>query len=103
MAKSIFKLTPGQNVLLRFEYKRGEDYTEAHIFQGVKSNPVASGGKVAMFLDAREGFEWAVYRYKGRWAYGTGAQRVSIASIGTDADDAVLDAWTASREEAEES
>lgn len=103
MGKSIFKLTPGQNVLLRFEYKRGEDLIEPHIFQGVKDNPVAPGGKTATFIDAKGGFEWPVYRYKGHWVFGSSAQRVSIESIGQDADDAVLDAWTSAREEAEES
>jgi len=74
--RQIARLTPGQDVTLKFTTRNGF-YTEDNRFVGL-----TDGGERATFTThaADEGtpYNWDAYRFQGRWVYGSSAQRLSL-------------------------
>ena len=73
----IDQLTPGSYVTLRFGTK-ATGYTEPARFVGI----VGTGDdREATFRSANPDgttYEWGAYRHAGRWAYGSGADYLSL-------------------------
>lgn len=70
MAQRIDNLEPGTEVTLFFH---GEQDSEPAVFLGLKGE---GDSRHAKFRS--EHGEWEAYRYNGRWAYGTGADRLQL-------------------------
>lgn len=71
-------LKAGDQVVLRFYTWGGESYLEPATFV----ENVTEDGPYKRFESKREDgttYQWEAYRFKGYWAYGTSAQRVSVA------------------------
>lgn len=75
----IDNLTPGDVVNLTFT-ERGESTNELAVFVGLDGEGDA---RRATFRQASGSgsFEWDAYRYSGRWAYGSSADRLSLYSV----------------------
>jgi len=75
----IDKLNPGQEVTLKFHGSKslGNDpYEERHTFLDI----VGEGDdRRAVFSDGGE--QWEAYRFKGGWAYGSSAEKLSIVEV----------------------
>lgn len=73
MQKRIDRLQPGAQVTLRFHGSMGnETHDERATFQGI----VGEGDDRLAQFDG-----WEAYRYRGHWAYGTSADRLSLISV----------------------
>lgn len=83
--KRIDQLQPGDRVQLRFD---GRDETEPATFvklEGEGDDRLATFSQTQAQSTATGvepvDYEWDAYRYNGRWAFGTSAQRLSLASV----------------------
>lgn len=82
MAKRIDNLNPGELVTLRFHGSRslGNDaYDEQFKFVGIEG---VGDDRRAGFTDAHSDLDstaWQAYRFRGRWVYGSSAEKLSIA------------------------
>lgn len=78
MAKRIDSLQPAQVVVLKFTTSRGEFTTEYADFVGI----TGTGEKRRATFRSDDGrgklFTWEAYRFQGRWAYGSSADRLSL-------------------------
>lgn len=87
MAKRIDTLKKGAKVTLAFYYGGkplnesaefleiiGEGEQRRAKFRSVYNSPKSSG-------ESPRHYEWEAYRYHKRWAYGTGADRLSLVSV----------------------
>jgi hypothetical protein len=75
--KRIDLLPPNTEVVLKFHGSFGnESFTQNAIFLGIEGT---GDELLARFRspDSR-GNTWEAYRFNGRWAYGTGADRLSL-------------------------
>lgn len=81
-------LKPGDQVMLRFYTWGGESYLEPATFVGdvtIEAGRVDKRFESFKNYDPDTGeysggtYQWEAYRFKGYWAYGTSAQRVSVA------------------------
>ncbi len=81
----IDKLAPLSTVTLAFAGNLGEPAQERAIFIGVFGEGDERRARfiqlsAASAVSGRPTFEWEAYRYQGRWAYGSGADRLSVVS-----------------------
>jgi hypothetical protein len=73
----IDNLKPGSIITLKFHGSYGnESYTEEVLFVGIDGE---GDGRIAVFRSASNvAYTWQAYRYRGRWAYGTSADRLTV-------------------------
>lgn len=76
MTNRIDRLTPGQEVILKFHGSKSlgnEPHEETHTFLGIEGEGDERRAKFRY-----NDMEWEAYRYQGRWSYGTSAEKLSI-------------------------
>ena len=84
----IDKLEFNTTVLLRFHGSNfNETYEEEHIFRGVSGE---GDDRRALFWSATGHYDWEAYRYRGHWAYGTSADRLSLVAVVPDGERAAV-------------
>lgn len=76
MATRIDNLKTGQEVTLKLYSDSTHFEEEQHEFVKIAG---AGEKRTAAFIDCKTGQVWEVYRFKGRWVYGSSADRVSLA------------------------
>jgi hypothetical protein len=82
MARRIDSLKAGETVTLLFRGSKSlgnEPYTDEVIFVGIKGEGEDRRAVFSTGPAAGKSGEWEAYRYKGGWAYGSSAERLSIA------------------------
>ena len=74
--KRIDSLKPNTPVLLKF-FRSTEEAT----FLAIVGEGDERRARFVQHDDAIGLFEWEAYRFQGRWAYGTSAERLSLVAI----------------------
>ena len=77
---AVRKLTPGQRYMLAFKGYRA--YAEPHTFVSEYQN--RDNDPPRRKFRSEEGDEWEAYKFEGRWAYGTGAEPLTVYPEGTN-------------------
>jgi hypothetical protein len=75
----IDNLKPGEVVELAFNPGKRNEYCEYHVFLGILDEGEERRAAFAG-IGHRGMYEWEAYRYEGRWAFGTSADRLSLYS-----------------------
>lgn len=79
MATRIDQLSPGQEVKLKFHGTKSfgnPAYEEVHTFLGMEGE---GNDREAIFSDGY--IQWHAYRFEGRWAYGSSAEKLSLVEV----------------------
>jgi hypothetical protein len=90
--KRIDSLKPGTKVTLRFNGQYGNGtYEEPATFLGIEGT---GDDRTAQFetdteLNATGRYTWSAYRFKGFWAYGSSAERLTLVEILSEPGDDV--------------
>lgn len=76
------KITPGSVVTLQFHEGAGQDsYEDTVLFLGVEGSGNERRAKFMSQTGGTATYTWEAYRYNGRWAYGTSADRLSVICV----------------------
>lgn len=83
MAKRIDTLKSGQKVTLGFYYsgQKTEEPAEFLKIEGEGESRRASFRTEIVVRGEKRSMVWDAYRYNKRWAYGTGADRLTLVSV----------------------
>lgn len=84
--KQIRNLTPFSMVVLKLD-----GFEEPAQFIGL--NEKGAKAVFRTFTPTGEFYDWEAYRFKGRWAYGTGAEKISLVSF----TEPTMSDWSESR------
>lgn len=75
----IDNLTVGAEVTLRFHGSFGnKTYDQSFVFLGIKGEGSERRAEFKYAAGTGGYGTWEAYRYQGRWAYGSGADRLSL-------------------------
>jgi hypothetical protein len=75
----IDQLEPGTEVILKFHGGNGnKGYTNKNYFVEIVGKGENRRAVFSFCKEVDEHSTWEAYRYNGRWAYGSGAHRLSL-------------------------
>lgn len=77
----IDKLIPGSFVTLTVYSHSGREYDEQALFLGIIGEGDERLARFSSFGDSPRAYTWEAYRYTGRWAFGSSADRISLSEV----------------------